>query len=74
MNNERLHPTAGFYTQSAIPQAIRFLFVDVRNDERRNIILEWTTSLEPALELYLCVCGDVHVTSNVELRNTSDCY
>ena len=27
--------------------------------------LVWT----PALGLYLCVCVDVHVTSNVELRN-----
>ena len=32
--------------------------------------LVWT----PALGLYLCVCGDVHVMSNVELRITSDCY
>ena len=38
--------------------------------------LYWNGQLvcTPAVGLYFCVCEDVHVTSNVELRITSDCY
>ena len=41
--------------------------------QRKSVALYWNGQLVciPALGLYLCVCvcGDVHVTSNVKLRN-----